>query len=76
MVNVVNHHVPVGPNSTESVMPPHYLHELPNEDEVRLAQLFESLDLDRNGKIDIHDLSIALNDKEYAQVSVFTTNKI
>ncbi|XP_025425812.1 calcium-binding mitochondrial carrier protein SCaMC-2-like isoform X1 [Sipha flava] len=67
MVNAVNHHVPVGPGSTESVLPPHYLHELPNEDEIRLAKLFDSLDFDKNGKIDIHDLSIALNDKEYAQ---------
>jgi len=70
MVNTVNHHVAVGPGNTESVMPPHYLHELPNEDELRLAKLFESLDMDKNGKIDIHDLSIALNDKEYAQVSL------
>jgi hypothetical protein len=69
MVNAINHHVPVGPGNTESVMPPHYLHELPNEDEIRLAKLFESLDMDKNGKIDIHDLSIALHDKEYAQVS-------
>ncbi|KAL5235675.1 hypothetical protein ACI65C_003085 [Semiaphis heraclei] len=67
MVNAINHHVPVGPNNTESVMPPHYLHELPNEDELRLAKLFETLDMDKNGKIDIHDLSIALHDREYAQ---------
>lgn len=41
--------------------PPHYLHELPQEDEERLGKLFESLDKDNNGKVDIHDLSRALN---------------
>lgn len=52
--------------------PPHYLHELPQEDEVRLEKIFNSLDLDGNGKIDIHDLSLALRDfgvhHSYAQV--------
>lgn len=54
--------------------PPHYLHELPAEDEERLEKLFKSLDLDGNGKIDIHDLSIALKEfgvhHRYAQVRV------
>lgn len=52
--------------------PPHYLHELPQEDEERLEKIFNSLDLDGNGKIDIHDLSLALKDfgvhHSYAQV--------
>lgn len=42
--------------------PPHYLHELPQEDEERLEKIFNNLDLDRDGKIDIHDLSVALKD--------------
>ncbi|KAF2895149.1 hypothetical protein ILUMI_11028, partial [Ignelater luminosus] len=33
---------------------------LPYEDEERLEKLFAKLDLDGNGKIDIHDLSVAL----------------
>ncbi|KAI5701755.1 hypothetical protein M8J75_013019 [Diaphorina citri] len=44
------------------VHPPHYLHELPQEDEERLEKLFVALDTDGNGKIDIHDLSKALKD--------------
>lgn len=36
---------------------PHYLHELPLEDEERLGKLFANLDKNGNGKIDIHDLS-------------------
>ncbi|PNF40992.1 Calcium-binding mitochondrial carrier protein SCaMC-2 [Cryptotermes secundus] len=44
------------------VHPPHYLHELPQEDEERLENLFKSLDVDGNGKIDIHDLSVALRE--------------
>lgn len=55
------------------VHPPHYLHELPQEDEERLEKLFNTLDTDGNGRIDIHDLSIALKDfgvhSLYAQVS-------
>ncbi|KAL0280435.1 UNVERIFIED_CONTAM: hypothetical protein PYX00_001724 [Menopon gallinae] len=39
---------------------PHYPHEMPNEDEERIEKLFNSLDLDGNGKIDIHDLSVKL----------------
>jgi solute carrier family 25 phosphate transporter 23/24/25/41 len=52
--------------------PPHYLHELPQEDEERLENLFKSLDVDGNGKIDIHDLSLALREfgvnQSYAKV--------
>ncbi|CAH0546112.1 unnamed protein product [Brassicogethes aeneus] len=43
-------------------LPPHYLHELPQEDEERLGKLFTKLDLNGNGKIDIHDLSAALRE--------------
>lgn len=54
------------------VHPPHYLHELPQEDEERLENLFKSLDVDGNGKIDIHDLSVALREfgvnQAYAKV--------
>lgn len=54
--------------------PPHYLHELPQEDEERLEKLFKSLDVDGNGKIDIHDLSGALKEfgvhQKYAEVSL------
>lgn len=52
--------------------PPHYLHELPAQDEERLAKLFDKLDLDGNGRIDVHDLSKALHlhglDERYAKV--------
>jgi hypothetical protein len=54
------------------VHPPHYLHELPQEDEERLENLFKSLDVDGNGKIDIRDLSVALREsgvnQTYAKV--------
>ncbi|XP_024936609.1 calcium-binding mitochondrial carrier protein SCaMC-2 isoform X2 [Cephus cinctus] len=53
------------------VMPPHYLHELPAQDEERLAKIFNKLDLDGNGSIDVHDLSKALHEvgvhKSYAE---------
>ena len=61
-------------NSNHPVVahPPHYLHELPLEDEERLESLFKSLDVDGNGKIDIHDLSVALKEfgvsQSYAKV--------
>lgn len=42
--------------------PPHYLHELPQEDEERLGKLFSRLDKNGNGRIDIHDLSDALRE--------------
>lgn len=54
------------------VMPPHYLHELPAQDEERLARIFQRLDLDGNGRIDVRDLSVALREvgvhSQYAQV--------
>lgn len=53
--------------------PPHYLHELPQEDEERLEKLFAKLDRNGNGKIDVHDLSMALKEfgvhHDYAEVS-------
>lgn len=56
---------------------PHYLHELPIEDEERLGKLFKQLDKDGNGKIDIHDLSEALKEHgvhhHYAEVGVQIT---
>lgn len=42
--------------------PAHYLHELPAQDEERLERLFQNLDLDGNGRIDVHDLSHALRE--------------
>lgn len=49
-----------------------YFHELPQAEEERLEKLFNSLDKDGNGKIDIHDLSEALKDsglaRQYAEV--------
>lgn len=48
-------------------------HDTPCEDEARLEKTFKTLDLDGNGKIDIHDLSIALKgagvNEVYAKVS-------
>ncbi|XP_015437172.1 PREDICTED: calcium-binding mitochondrial carrier protein SCaMC-2 [Dufourea novaeangliae] len=58
-------------SSVHGVMPPHYLHELPAEDENRLEKIFQKLDLDGKGKIDVKDLSKALRevgvDKYYAE---------
>ncbi|CAG9558487.1 unnamed protein product [Danaus chrysippus] len=42
--------------------PPLEIEELPKEDEERLEKLFSKLDNDGNGKIDIHDLSVALKE--------------
>lgn len=75
MVNTINDQT-VSLNNTESIMPTHYLHELPNEDELNLAKLFESLDMDKNGEVDVLDLSSSLHDKEYAQVSEFLFLKL
>lgn len=59
-------------NVVHGVMPPHYLHKLPAEDEERLENIFQKLDLDGNGRIDVKDLSKALRevgvDKSYAEV--------
>lgn len=58
----------------QGVMPPHYIHELPAEDEARLEKMFQELDLDGNGKVDVHDLSKALHKagvhEKYAQVRI------
>jgi Ca2+-binding EF-hand superfamily protein len=40
----------------------HYYHELAAEDEERLEKLFNKLDVDGNGRIDIHDLSASLKE--------------
>lgn len=42
--------------------PTDYLQSLLHEDEERLSKLFNRLDLDGNGKIDIYDLSVALKE--------------
>lgn len=56
------------------ILPPHYLHELPQEDEERLAKIFSKLDSDGNGTIDIHDLSSSLKSfgvpHRYAEVLI------
>lgn len=55
-----------------------HLPELPLEDEERLEKLFTKLDTDGNGKIDIHDLSVALKEfgvhQQYAEVRFHFTN--
>lgn len=60
-------------SAVHSIMPPHY-HELPVEDEKRFEQIFQKLDLDGNGRIDVKDLSKALRDvgvdKYYAEVYI------
>ena len=38
----------------------HYLHELNEEDEKRLAALFKQLDVNGDGRIDVQDLSESL----------------
>lgn len=62
----------VDPHHVLGATPVHYLHELPFADEQRLEELFKKLDKDRNGRIDIHDLSEALKDlglsHQYAEV--------
>ncbi|XP_047524277.1 calcium-binding mitochondrial carrier protein SCaMC-2 isoform X1 [Pieris napi] len=61
--------------------PPLELEELPKEDEERLEKLFSKLDTDGNGKIDIHDLSVALKElaphinRSYAEKFLATTGK-
>ncbi|KAF7988470.1 hypothetical protein HCN44_001043 [Aphidius gifuensis] len=58
-------------SSLHGVLPPHYLHELPAQEEERLSKIFNQLDHDGNGKIDVHDLSNALHKvgvhKRYAE---------
>lgn len=56
--------------------PPLEIEELPKEDEERLEKLFSKLDTDGNGRIDIHDLSVALKElaphinRSYAEVRI------
>lgn len=58
---MVNAHVTISTDPTVGHTP-HYFVELPQEDEERLGNLFNSLDVDGNGKIDIHDLTEALRE--------------
>ncbi|XP_043681365.1 calcium-binding mitochondrial carrier protein SCaMC-2 isoform X1 [Vespula pensylvanica] len=72
MNNRVNEKMPASRGGmVHGVMPPHYLHELPAQDEERLEKIFQKLDLDGNGRIDVHDLSKALHEvgvhKQYAE---------
>lgn len=66
------HRSKINENDPFAGHPPHYLHELPAEDEERLGKLFAKLDQDGNGKIDIKDLSKALKEhgvhQHYAEV--------
>ncbi|XP_050360880.1 calcium-binding mitochondrial carrier protein SCaMC-2 [Nymphalis io] len=61
--------------------PPLEIEELPKEDEERLEKLFSKLDNDGNGKIDIHDLSVALKElaphinRSYAEKFLAKTGK-
>lgn len=68
---VVKPHIAISTDTTIGKAP-HYFDELPHDEEVRLANLFKVLDVDGNGKIDIHDLSEALREfglhHRYAQV--------
>lgn len=56
--------------------PPHYLHELPKEEEERFEKLFIKLGRGGDGKIDIENLSDALKEfglhHRYAEVSINT----
>uniref|UniRef100_A0A2M4BZ63 Putative small calcium-binding mitochondrial carrier n=1 Tax=Anopheles marajoara TaxID=58244 RepID=A0A2M4BZ63_9DIPT len=51
-----------GQGQSQDFPPVHYLHELPQADEERLEKIFNKLDRDGNGRIDIHDLSSALKE--------------
>lgn len=59
-------------DSAVNCHPPLKIDELPKEDEERLEKLFGKLDSDGDGKIDIHDLSLALREfglhHRYAEV--------
>lgn len=54
--------------------------EIPAEDEERLERIFNQLDRDGDGKIDIHDLSAALHEfglsSVYAEVSYSTCREV
>lgn len=61
-------------NPAHGVLLAHYFHELPEHAEQRLSKIFQELDLDGNGRIDVHDLSKALHKvgvhKRYAEVQL------
>lgn len=48
--------------------PPQQFQEMPLEDEERIEKIFDDLDIDGNGKIDIHDLSKTLKDSGVNQL--------
>ncbi|XP_055611108.1 calcium-binding mitochondrial carrier protein SCaMC-2 isoform X4 [Uranotaenia lowii] len=63
MVNVSGGSNANGSNPDPASFPTvNYLHELPQADEERLEKIFNKLDRDGNGRIDIHDLSEALKE--------------
>jgi solute carrier family 25 (mitochondrial phosphate transporter), member 23/24/25/41 len=49
-------------SNKSSIQNVHYYHELAADDEERLEKLFKKLDVDGNGRIDIHDLSVSLKE--------------
>ena len=60
MLNCSGNWVSKKSDPTRSQSPP--VHDLTEEDEERIEKLFKTLDLDGNGKIDIHDLSVSLKE--------------
>ncbi|CAG9766790.1 unnamed protein product [Ceutorhynchus assimilis] len=60
-------------------IPPHYFHEMPQEDEERFEKLFIKLDKNGNGRIDINDLSAALHEhgvnQKYAERFLKSSNR-
>lgn len=63
---------------SEVLPPPHYSYELPSDEEERLSELFEQLDVNGDGRIDIRELSQSLHmhgvpeslKQSYAEVTV------
>ncbi|XP_058464756.1 mitochondrial adenyl nucleotide antiporter SLC25A25 isoform X2 [Malaya genurostris] len=62
MVNLGSNNSNSSTESSQVYPGVHYLHELPQADEERLEKIFNKLDRDGNGRIDIHDLSAALKE--------------
>jgi len=68
------------PSSSQVLPPPHYSYELPSDEEDRLSELFEQLDVNGDGRIDIRELSQSLHmhgvpeslKQSYAEVTVST----